>query len=66
MSEQLGKTRGLEVTKISMTGQPKDTRVALDFFSGGGPGAAGPFVNLTIEQWIAVQQLARSIKWPAA
>lgn len=65
MSEQLGKTRGLEVTRNSVSGQPKDTRVALDFF-GDGPAARGPFVNLTIDQWIAVQLLARSIKWPAA
>jgi hypothetical protein len=61
MSEQLGKVKGLEITRID-TGQ---ARVALDFTSSGpGPQEAGPFVALTVMQWTVLQQLARSIPWP--
>lgn len=61
MSEQLGKIRGLEITRID-TGQ---ARVALDFTSSGpAPSEAGPFIALTVMQWTVLQQLARSITWP--
>jgi hypothetical protein len=60
VSEQLGKIRGLEITRID-TGQ---ARVALDFTSGPTPSEVGPFVALTVMQWTVLQQLARSITWP--
>ena len=62
MTESLGRAPGLLIARINPTGHAQDARVALDFTSG----LRGPFVTLTVDQWARLQQLARTIKWPAA
>jgi hypothetical protein len=61
--DHLGRTPGLQVMR---TGSPAagDVRVVVDFTID--PPRRGPFLTLTVDQWTALQHLARTISWPAA
>lgn len=65
MADHLGKTPGLQITRVTPTDHPGDQRVMLDFFDTRGP-RSGPFLTLTVDQWTGLQHLARTIRWPAA
>jgi hypothetical protein len=61
--EHLGQTPACRITRTLAGAGVKDPIVFVDF---GGQPRPGPFFTLTVDQWTALQHLARSIKWPAA
>jgi hypothetical protein len=60
-TDHLGRTPGLQILRaMPRTGGPL---VVVDFTV---DGPRGPFLTLTVDQWTALQHLARKITWPAA